>query len=125
MERELEFELVQPSHPCVPHPVDVPTRLLYRTDDHRLMIVPYSVKDEAFVAGKPREWTGVRLADTGVISNFDVHSDGTRVLALLPADRDEDRRTRNQATIVLNFNEEIRRRVGGGLRQAGGVPPAR
>jgi hypothetical protein len=85
--------------------------LLYRTDDHRLMVVPYTVKDEAFVAGKPREWTSVRLADTGVISNFDVHADGTRVLALLPADRDEDRRTRNQVSIVLNFNEEVRRRV--------------
>ena len=75
------------------------------------MVVPYTVKDEAFVAGKPREWTSVRLADTGVISNFDVHSDGTRVLALLPADREEDRRTRNQVSIVLNFNEEVRRRV--------------
>lgn len=87
------------------------SELLYRTDDHRLMVVPYTVKNGAFVAGKPREWTSVRLADTGVISNFDVHSDGTRVLALLPADRDEDRRTRNQVSIVLNFNEEVRRRV--------------
>jgi hypothetical protein len=85
--------------------------LLYRTDDHRLMVVPYTVRNGAFVSGKPREWTRVRLADTGVISNFDVHADGTRVLGLLPVDRDEDRRTRNQVTIVLNFDEEVSRRV--------------
>jgi serine/threonine-protein kinase len=85
--------------------------LLYRTDDHRLMVVPYTVKNGAFVPGKPREWTSERLADTGVINNFDVDSDGKRVLALLPVDRDEDRRRRNQVTIVLNFNEEVRRRV--------------
>jgi hypothetical protein len=92
--------------------------LLYRTDDQRLMVVPYTVTNGAFVPGKPREWTGVRLADTGVINNFDVASDGTRVLALLPSDRDEDRRIRNQVTIVLNFNEEVRRRVS----QAGNRP---
>ena len=85
--------------------------LLYRTDDHRLMVVPYTVKNGAFVPGKPREWTPVRLADTGVINNFDVHADGTRVLGLLPVNLDEDRRTRNQVTIVLNFDEEISRRV--------------
>jgi WD40-like Beta Propeller Repeat len=89
--------------------------LVYRTDDHRLMIVPYSEKNGAFVPGKPREWTGTRLADTGVISNFDVDSDGTRVLGLLPADSDADRRKRNSITVVLNFSAEVRRR----LSQAG------
>ena len=43
-----------------------------RTDDHRLMVVDYHVKNATFIAGKPQEWTPVRLADTGVISNFDV-----------------------------------------------------
>jgi serine/threonine-protein kinase len=85
--------------------------LVYRTDDHRLMIVPYSEKNGAFVPGKPREWTGTRLADTGVINNFDVDSDGTRVLGLLPADSDADRHNRNSIIVVLNFFEEVRRKV--------------
>ena len=73
--------------------------------------MPYSVNDGSFIAGKPRQWTSVRLADTGAISNFDVHPDGSRVLALLPADRDEDRRMRNNVSIVLNLVEAVRRRV--------------
>ena len=85
--------------------------LVYRTDDHRLMIVPYSEKNGAFVSGKPRQWTSTRLADTGVINNFDVHPDGTRVLGLLPADLEADRRNRNSITVVLNFSDEVRRRV--------------
>ena len=75
------------------------------------MIVPYSEKNGAFVPGGPREWTSTRLADTGVINNFDVHPDGTRVLGLLPADLEADRHNRNYITVVLNFSEEVRRRV--------------
>jgi hypothetical protein len=83
--------------------------LVYRTDDHRLMVVPFSEKNGAFVPGKPREWTGARLADTGVVNNFDVHPHGTRVLGLLPADPYVDRHIRNSITVVLNFSDEVRR----------------
>ena len=85
--------------------------LVYRTDDHRLMIVPSSEKNGAFVPGKPREWTSTRLADTGVINNFDVDPNGTRMLGLLPADPDAYRHHRNSVTVVLNFFEEVRRKV--------------
>jgi serine/threonine-protein kinase len=86
-------------------------QLLYRTDDHRVMVVDYDVKNGAFVAGPPREWTSLRLADTGVISNFDVLPDGRRIVALLPAARDEDQRIRNHVSVVLHFSDEVRRRV--------------
>jgi serine/threonine-protein kinase len=88
-----------------------PGEMIYRTDDHRLMIVPLRGKDGAVVAGKPREWTGTRLADTNVISNFDVNRDGTRVLGLLQAGPETDRHHRNSVTVVVNFFEEVRRRV--------------
>lgn len=50
----------------------------------------------------------VSLAETGVLHNFDLASDGRRVLALLPAR--EDQQTENHATFVLNFFDEVRRR---------------
>jgi serine/threonine-protein kinase len=83
--------------------------LVYRTDDHRLMVVGYQVKNGTFIAGKPKEWTPVRLGDTGVVTNFDVHGD--RVLGLVAAARDEAERIRNQVTVIPRFSEEVRRRL--------------
>jgi serine/threonine-protein kinase len=82
--------------------------LLYRTDDQRLMVVEYSIRDGLFKAGTPELWTSTRLADTGVLANFDVAPDGTRVVALLPVR--ERQQTENHATFLLNFFDEIRRR---------------
>jgi hypothetical protein len=89
--------------------------LVYRTDDHRLMVVDYEVKNGTFIAGKPKEWTpGLRLADTGVISNFDVDVSGDRILGLVPASRAEAERIRTQATVILRFSDEVRRRLSRG-----------
>jgi eukaryotic-like serine/threonine-protein kinase len=86
--------------------------IVYRTDDHRLMIVDYQVKDGTFITGTPVEWTPERLGDTGVIPNFDVHRD--RVLGLVPASRDEAERARTHATVIPDFVEQVRRRLARG-----------
>jgi hypothetical protein len=88
--------------------------IVYRTDDHRLMVVDYQVKDGTFIAGTPVEWTTERLGDTGVILNFDVHGD--RVLGLVPASRDEAERARTHATVIPGFADEVRRRLTPGGR---------
>ena len=85
--------------------------IVYRTDDQRLMVVDYQVKNGMFIPGTPKEWTQVRLGDTGVISNFDVYRD--RILGLVPEEKEAER-TRNQATVRLRFSEEIRRRLSRG-----------
>ena len=86
--------------------------IVYRTDDHRLMVVGYQVKNGTFIPGEPKEWTDVRLGDTGVLSNFDVHGD--RVLGLVPEAGDEAERIRTQATVIPRFAEEVRRRLARG-----------
>lgn len=86
--------------------------LVYRTDDHRLMVVGYQVKNGMFIPGPPKEWTQVRLGDTGVIDNFDVHAD--RILGLVPASTEEAERIRNNLTVRLSFADEVRRRLSGG-----------
>ena len=83
--------------------------LLYRTDDQRVMVVPYSVEGTRFVAGKPRPWTTIQLGDTGVISNLDLDPTTGRVLALMPADGDRNRQSPNHVTIRLNAVEELGR----------------
>lgn len=86
--------------------------LVYRTDDHRLMVVGYQVKNGTFVAGEPKEWTPERLGDTGVVANFDVHGD--RILGLVPASRDEAARARTHATVIPGFVDQVRRRLARG-----------
>jgi hypothetical protein len=84
--------------------------LVYRTDDQQLMIVAYSVKNGSFVAERPRPWTARILADTGVLSNFDVDPTGGRVLALMPAGS-RHQQSPNHVTIRLNAADEVRRRL--------------
>jgi serine/threonine-protein kinase len=85
--------------------------LLYRTDDQRLMVSTYSVKDGVFVVDKPREWASTQLGDTGVLSNFDLNADGTHAIALMPAAKPQDQQSANHVTVALNFPGEVRRRV--------------
>jgi serine/threonine-protein kinase len=85
--------------------------LLYRNDDQRIMVSPYSVKDGIFVVDKPREWASMQLGDTGVLSNFDVGTDGTHAIGLMPAAKPEEHQSANHVTVALNFSDEVRRRV--------------
>lgn len=61
------------------------SELLFSGPDQRLMAVRWAVRNGRFVAGPPREWTPVRLADTGVLPNFCLAGDADTVIALLPA----------------------------------------
>jgi hypothetical protein len=85
--------------------------LLFQTDGQRLMVTGYHVDGGKFVAGAPREWTPLPLGDAGVLPSFDVTQDADRVVALLPAGRPEDAQSKNHVTVVMNFQEEVRRRL--------------
>ena len=88
--------------------------LFYRTEDNRLMVSTYTVEGDSFVAGRPRLWSNTRLFNVGLTQNFDLAPDGKRFAVLMSADGPELRRT--QHTLLLNFFEEVRRRVGGRAR---------
>jgi Tol biopolymer transport system component len=85
--------------------------LLYETDHQHIMAITYTVVSGSFVAGKPRAWSRSAIADTGVLANFDVSSDGRRIVALLPAAKPGDDQTQNHATFILNFFDAVRRQV--------------
>ena len=79
--------------------------LLYRTDDNRVMVVPYEATGADFVAGRPQAWTEQRLANVGQFRNFDAAPDG-RIIALLPVgQKDQDHRI----VLVSGFLEQLRR----------------
>ena len=73
------------------------------------MAVPYRIEGNLFQVGNPRVWSERRLANTGVLPNFDVTPDGKRVAALMPAMNQEQ--SLNEVTFLLNFSDDVRRRV--------------
>ena len=85
--------------------------LLYRTEAHQIMVVTYTSGPDTFVSTAPAPWPHLRLADTGVLPNFDVSAEGERVLALMPVARPEEQQSVNHVTFMLNASEEIRRRI--------------
>jgi serine/threonine-protein kinase len=88
-------------------------KLFFRTEDNQVMLANYTVQGDSFVADKPRVWSETRLADLGIILNYDVAPDGKRILALMPSEAQKGERTPSHVTFMLNFADEIRRRLGG------------
>ena len=81
--------------------------LLYRTSGQHVMVSPYRIVGGRFVPGMPQQWAEQTLAETGVFPNFDVTADGDAIVALMPA---ADPPPVNHVTIMINFDEQIRRR---------------
>ncbi len=82
--------------------------LFYEATDQRLMLVPYRIENGELVAEPARLWSTKRLADTGVIANYDVAADGKSVVAVVDAGTPPPR---DQLTVVMNFFDELRRVV--------------
>jgi Tol biopolymer transport system component/predicted Ser/Thr protein kinase len=87
--------------------------LFYRTEDQRIMVANYTVKGNSFVADKPRLWFLRQLANIGLGGNYDVAADGKRLIALMLLENPAPRDTQNHVKFVLNFYDEVRRRVAG------------
>ena len=78
------------------------------------MVANYTVKGESFVADKPGVWSGKQLANIGLSPNFDLAPDGKRFVVLTPAESPEPRETQSHVSLVVNFFDEVRRRVAAG-----------
>ena len=86
--------------------------LFYATERQRIMKVSYAIRDGAFVSSPPVAWTESRFADTGVVPALDLDPDGKRFAVLMPADPPGLQQSPNHATVLLNFFDEVERRVG-------------
>jgi len=81
------------------------SELIYQAGD-QLMSVSYSVNGDSFVAEKPRVWID-KLGGT----QWDLAPDGKRVAGITPAAGAEAPKPEHEVTILLNFFDELRRRV--------------
>jgi hypothetical protein len=81
--------------------------LFYRTDSQRIMAAAYSVEQGRFVVQSVKQWSPVRLADTGVLANLDLDSQHNRFIGLTDASGTSEDRD-HQATFIFNFRERVR-----------------
>ena len=78
------------------------------------MVVNYSVKGDVFAPEKPRRWSALQLADVSPNWNFELGVDGKRFAAILnQADGTREHERAVHVTFLLNFIDEIRRRIPG------------
>jgi serine/threonine protein kinase/Tol biopolymer transport system component len=86
--------------------------LFFETLDNRIMVATYVVKDDSFLADKPRVWSEKRLGNqVGNVRNFDLAPEGKRIAALLAAEGPEAQQAQNHVIFLENFFDELRRRV--------------
>jgi serine/threonine-protein kinase len=82
--------------------------LFFLGQDRHIMVAAYSAKGDSFTAGKPRVWSEKRLLDRPY-PTFDPARDGKRAAAVLYSDGTSEPMT--QFTVLLNFFDELKRRV--------------
>jgi serine/threonine-protein kinase len=85
--------------------------LFYRTQDNQIMVVNYTAKGDSFVPDKPRVWSEKRIANIGQFINYDPAPDGKRIAAIMPDETPEAQSAQGHVTFLLNFFDELRRKV--------------
>jgi len=86
--------------------------LLFKTNDNKIMEAPYHAKGDSFVAERPRLWSDTRFGTSGIDRGrpYDLSPDGKRlVIPLFP--EQEARKGNIHVTFLLNFFDEVRRRL--------------
>jgi dipeptidyl aminopeptidase/acylaminoacyl peptidase len=87
--------------------------LFYETLDNRIMAATYAAKGDSFAADKPRPWSNTQIMDlfgTG-IWNLDLSPDGKRFAVIPRPEATGEQRSSVHVTVLLNFFDELRRRV--------------
>ncbi|MEO8096430.1 MAG: protein kinase [Acidobacteriota bacterium] len=84
--------------------------LLFIASDDRIMAAAYSTQGDSFTATPARQWSPTAILRTNVQQNFDVFPDGKRIV-MFPKPAAETTGGNLHATFLLNFFDEVRRRV--------------
>jgi serine/threonine-protein kinase len=84
--------------------------LFFLGGDDRIMVASYTIQGDSFSAGVPRVWSPTPVRRTSVQLNYDISPDGKRVI-MFPQPVAETSIGNLHATFLLNFFDEVRRRV--------------
>jgi hypothetical protein len=78
------------------------------------MAVKYSVKGDSFEAERPRLWAPKLGGLEAVRSAWDLAPDGKRLAVVMPVETAETPKAEHEVVFLLNFFDEVRRRVPAG-----------
>jgi Tol biopolymer transport system component/DNA-binding winged helix-turn-helix (wHTH) protein len=89
------------------------SELFYVSSDNRIMVARYTANEHSFVPEKPRQWSPAAIFRPGynALWNLDIAPDGRRFVVLAPPESRSEESTTVHATILLNFFDELRRRL--------------
>ena len=76
------------------------------------MVTRYRVNGDSFISDPPRPFSEKRLLGLAN-GSYDIVGDGERIVGLFPAE-EQGSEAQSHVTFLLNFADEIRRRVGTG-----------
>jgi len=88
-------------------------KLFFLTPDWRIMVAGYSTDGRQFVSAKPQVWSQKRLAFLGGCYPYDLAPDGKHFAVVLNPDAtgEPGRKPTDSITILLNFFDQLNRRV--------------
>jgi serine/threonine-protein kinase len=76
-----------------------------------IMVTAYTTRGETFVPGKPVVWSTKDILTRHGTPMYDLAPDGKRFAVFLPTENAAERKSATQVTFLLNFFDELRRRV--------------
>jgi serine/threonine-protein kinase len=87
--------------------------LFFIADFRTIMVAGYAARGDALVFGEPKVWSQHPLLDLGSppVGTYDLAPDGKRFAVVLNADGTADPKPITHLTFLLNFFDELRRRV--------------
>jgi serine/threonine-protein kinase len=86
--------------------------LFYENPDNRIIVTTYTAKADSFAADKPRLWSNTQvLGFAPVLWNLDLAPDGKRFAVFPRPDATGEQKGSVHVTVLLNFFDELRRRV--------------
>ena len=81
--------------------------LFYLAPDRRIMVVSYTAEGNSFVADKPRLWSETRVTTSALA----LAPDGKRFAVVKETDETDRQEAPTHVTVLLNFFDELKRRV--------------
>jgi hypothetical protein len=86
--------------------------LFYQAQDYRIMVATYSANGDSFAADKPRPWSPTQIREQNALYwNLDLAPDGKRFVVVPRPEAAGGQKGSVHVTVLLNFFDELRRRV--------------
>jgi serine/threonine-protein kinase len=87
--------------------------LFYKSLDNRIMVAAYTAKADSFAPDKPRLWSNTEILDPGPGAQWslDLAPDGKRFAVFPTPDATGEPKGSVHVTVLLNFFDELRRKV--------------